>query len=469
MSKLCLFLVPENPASLPGVLALERHFDLDWICIRTIEQRTTNVLETLANAVALSQSEWIAIVPELRLPSAALLGEQLQDCRDCDARFPFADPLVYEHASWVPLIPGTLFRRSVLELVLGQDLANEFDFWRQFPRFGTIGGIAPDSPNGMTPLPDRLFSGSRNHLLRALVDAEWYLAENIDVAATCMDAADHYNRFGAAEGRNPNPWFDGAWYLEQNPDARSAPTPLHHFVKSGAEWGRQPHPDFYLAWYARRYLGTSYLDAGILLHFLTAGATQQAVPDPRLDTVAIEKNLAAIPAEQWFSECRQLQATLPLHTNILASLVDPDWYLNRYTDVRRAAADPVSHYLLYGSREGRDAGPWFRAAWYQFRYPGAVEPNLTPLAHFINTGAALGMRPCPEFDTVWYGERYLGAKSPSILALWHFLTSGLKGGAVPDPRLDNQETVDMLTKLPLANRFRAIQEALGTAASFPSY
>ena len=469
MTNLSLFLVPEDPETPPDFLALELHLNLDWTCVSRVEQRTASVLETLANAVALSQSEWIAIVPERRLPSAALLREQWQECGDYDACFPFGDPLIYEHASWVSLIPGTLFRRSVLERVLRQDLANEFDFWRQFPRVGTIGGIPQGSPNCMGPSPDSLFSRSWNHMLRALVDAEWYLAENRDVAATGMDAADHYNRFGAAEGRNPNPWFDTAWYLEQNSDARSAPSPLHHFVILGAERGRQPHPDFYLRWYSKRYLGTPYLNAGILLHFLTTGATERAVPDPRLDTVAVALTLAAVPAEQWFSECRQLQAVLPSHREILASLVDADWYLNRYEDVRRAAADPVSHYLLYGSREGRDAGPWFRASWYQFRYAGAAESHTTPLVHFINTGAALGLRPCPEFDTVWYSQRYLGAKSPSILALWHFLTSGLQGGAVPDPRLDNQNTVDLLSQLPVASRFRAIQEALGTGTSFPSY
>lgn len=34
---------------------------------------------------------------------------------------------------------------------------------------------------------------------------------------------------------------------------------------------------------------------------------------------------------------------------------DPDYYLNRYPDVRAAGVDPLNHYLEFGKREGRAA------------------------------------------------------------------------------------------------------------------
>lgn len=41
-----------------------------------------------------------------------------------------------------------------------------------------------------------------------LFDAEYYLAENPDVADMDMDPIIHYVRHGAKEGRKPAAWFD---------------------------------------------------------------------------------------------------------------------------------------------------------------------------------------------------------------------------------------------------------------------
>ena len=46
-----------------------------------------------------------------------------------------------------------------------------------------------------------------------LVDADYYREANPDVAAIGMDPVDHYAATGASEARNPNPYFDSAWYV----------------------------------------------------------------------------------------------------------------------------------------------------------------------------------------------------------------------------------------------------------------
>jgi SAM-dependent methyltransferase len=46
----------------------------------------------------------------------------------------------------------------------------------------------------------------------ALFDQEWYLRTYPDVEAARMDAAEHYLRFGAAEGRDPGPYFQSSKY-----------------------------------------------------------------------------------------------------------------------------------------------------------------------------------------------------------------------------------------------------------------
>lgn len=74
----------------------------------------------------------------------------------------------------------------------------------------------------------RLIAGS------PLFDAEWYLAQNPDVAKRSDDPVLHYICFGAREGRAPGPIFDGAEYLAANPDvADSNVNPLVHYIVRG--------------------------------------------------------------------------------------------------------------------------------------------------------------------------------------------------------------------------------------------
>src|SRR5690554_134417 len=49
-------------------------------------------------------------------------------------------------------------------------------------------------------------------------DPEWYVRVNPDVADSKLNPAEHYLLYGAAEGRQPGPLFDGNWYLQQYPD-----------------------------------------------------------------------------------------------------------------------------------------------------------------------------------------------------------------------------------------------------------
>lgn len=74
-------------------------------------------------------------------------------------------------------------------------------------------------------------------------DLEWYLETYPDVAHSKLNPAEHYLRFGAAEGRMPGPLFDGNWYLQLYPDvAASNINPLLHFIKFGQQEGRSTSP-----------------------------------------------------------------------------------------------------------------------------------------------------------------------------------------------------------------------------------
>ena len=61
-------------------------------------------------------------------------------------------------------------------------------------------------------------------------DADFYLAQNPDVAEAGVDPARHYYETGFKEGRDPNKVFDTSFYLAQNPDvAEAGVNPLEHY------------------------------------------------------------------------------------------------------------------------------------------------------------------------------------------------------------------------------------------------
>lgn len=74
-------------------------------------------------------------------------------------------------------------------------------------------------------------------------DADWYLNTYPDVKDAGANPAEHYLKFGAAEGRRPSAEFDGNWYLQRYPDvAQSGVNPLLHYIKFGRNEGRTASP-----------------------------------------------------------------------------------------------------------------------------------------------------------------------------------------------------------------------------------
>jgi lipopolysaccharide biosynthesis protein len=73
-----------------------------------------------------------------------------------------------------------------------------------------------------------------------LFDADWYLANNPDVAAMRMDPVLHYLENGALEGRSPGPQFDAAAYLRRYPDvAEKGEIALLHYLRHGSREDRK--------------------------------------------------------------------------------------------------------------------------------------------------------------------------------------------------------------------------------------
>ncbi|BEV11617.1 glycosyltransferase [Asticcacaulis sp. DW145] len=69
-----------------------------------------------------------------------------------------------------------------------------------------------------------------------------------------------------------------------------------------------------------------------------------------------------------------------------SSLFDADWYKNTYADVRESGIDPIEHYLMYGSIEGRNPSPYFDGNRYLDLHPDVKSENVNPLLHFLVHG-----------------------------------------------------------------------------------
>ena len=63
--------------------------------------------------------------------------------------------------------------------------------------------LAPDGPEAMS------FS-DLGDALSGFFDPGWYLSRYPDVAASGTEPLHHFVHYGAAEGRDPNRFFDGA-------------------------------------------------------------------------------------------------------------------------------------------------------------------------------------------------------------------------------------------------------------------
>lgn len=73
-----------------------------------------------------------------------------------------------------------------------------------------------------------------------------------------------------------------------------------------------------------------------------------------------------------------------------SNLFDEQFYLQNYPDVRRADVDPLSHYIKYGWREGRNPSAKFDTNAYRSCYPDVMQANINPLFHYVYYGQREG-------------------------------------------------------------------------------
>ena len=199
--------------------------------------------------------------------------------------------------------------------------------------------------------------GGLPEALASAIDEDFYLFTYGDLPPG-ETAASHYASLGWRQGYDPNPWFSTQAYLEENPGvAEAGQVPLFHYLEIGADEGKECKPSRHAAAYFNRSLGLAPNDA--------------ASDEERLGDAGNHERLA------------------------IRGEFDPHYYLTMNDDVAQAGVDPLTHFIEFGWREGRDPNAYFSTKAYLEENPDVENAGIDPFYHYIVAGRAEGRRPRP--------------------------------------------------------------------------
>lgn len=221
------------------------------------------------------------------------------------------------------------------------------------------------------------------------LDNLYYYAMNPDVLAAGIDADAHFAAGGQGEGRNPNAFFNRAYYLANNPDLPNTPTfdAYGHYLVQGWLENRNPSAVFDTSDYLDANPDVRAAGINPLLHYVQGGG----------------------------DDGRQRYV-----------LFDDSFYLAGNPDIAAAGVDPYAHWLGGGRAELRDPHPLFDADGYRATYPDTA--GTDPLTHYLTVGWTQGRDPSTRFDTTDYLTAYPDVAAANVNPLLHYLLVGRAEG-----------------------------------------
>ena len=104
------------------------------------------------------------------------------------------------------------------------------------------------------------------------------------------------------------------------------------------------------------------------------------------------------------------------------------YYESCGADVKEAGRNPLWHYILHGSSEGRMPNPLFDDEWYRTQYPDVRRSGVNPLYHFYKWGWREGRDPCPSFSVRNYIDLNSDVAQADVCPLTHYFLWGIAEG-----------------------------------------
>ncbi len=264
-----------------------------------------------------------------------------------------------------------------------------------------------------------------------LFDAEYYCAENCDVRASGLDPLAHYLNRGFIEQRRPSPLFDHTFYLHQYPRLlEKNENPLLHFLLTGRYQGCKANVLFDSIFFAAMNPAAARSDQRglVAFPFLEDILFQTLSPyfHPLYYTSkypdAAQCSYGDKAAYSHFLRIGQKQ-------NRQASIYfDSDFYLDKAPGLREMGIDPLSHYYMFGIREGKSPSPLFEPKFYRTRYQ--LSDDIDPFSHYLSHEQSGDRQPCSWFDPQFYRRTYLVNRQD--LPLKHFLETGRRQKLSPN-------------------------------------
>ncbi|MBQ2654676.1 MAG: glycosyltransferase [Methanobrevibacter sp.] len=162
--------------------------------------------------------------------------------------------------------------------------------------------------------------------------------------------------------------FDEEYYLSKYPDVKESElSPINHYLNFGVSERCNPSNTFNTDEYIKKHPFVDKFNMNPLVHYILYGDINDKYPI--IHATDKDKNMDILKKSELF---------------------DPDWYLDRYPDVKNAGMNPYLHYVIYGYKEShRKPFPNFSSSFYKNAYLDNSN-SWNPLTHYILIGEHKG-------------------------------------------------------------------------------
>jgi GT2 family glycosyltransferase len=226
---------------------------------------------------------------------------------------------------------------------------------------------------------------AKRPVLSVYFDRDFYLATNPEVMKRQDDPLLHFLGTGFKQLRSPHPMVDLKFVVSEDAYILGDPPSIASLMDTLEYDLAKTSPYFDAAWYAEEQ-GDRAPAQGMLRHFLTVGLAAGARPNKWLDPRWYAAHHPEVPQDP-YGALRHFIVVGDHQARPAGPAFDGKLYRRRYVDVADANVPPLRHYLTNGRQEGRQvpaeraapvpAGPAMPGTQVDVGEPFAIDPEAT--------------------------------------------------------------------------------------------
>ena len=205
---------------------------------------------------------------------------------------------------------------------------------RHFLHIGRYSGYLKFDISLQQPARTHKYDQMLSLMEQKLFDPVYYRRTYSDIKGGASDALSHFVQYGRKEKRNPNPWFNTAYYTSRHwRSITGKDIPVLHYAREGHEQGYDPHPDFSTSAYKTAFPDIDWQTTNPLTHFFTAelpdDVTRPADVYTRRDGDKPDTQNLDIPVDPLLRTMAQYTDTAlaPLHDSYNPASLDIHWVI----------------------------------------------------------------------------------------------------------------------------------------------